>query len=577
MSDMFEQEFEAVKQDIRRLDDKVADVEAEAGASVGHVNDLLNWVRRFRILDWLSVGGGIESQDNVDGTAVIDGSVEAPYPFEVIEDYTYPASSTERRVSVRDGLFDVIKSGVGSVSSIALGTGISTSVTQISTDILASGSPVYVYLLVGKVSEDGNMIEATQVQAKISATRLDETDITHGQPHCVRILATVTNNAGVLDIIPEWFGGDIKEQPIVPDTTDLFNGADTETSKSITYDGFGRLGLYGFHGGVGQDDGKVLYAGNDGNGDMTLKYDYACLADSDENTSLTNIPVEFFPDGSQYIAYDAYQYVVGDTRPDGLSDFKELSPSQTINIWDYCDAWYTADPPAPPVHNHSNHTFTVDDHDNEAIDRYIINSGDAGRNNCTGGMVIGDAQVTPKASISPAARTLYDDVESAVVLWGAQELRTGNNAKWHTIDVAKSDTVIASNSLWSNGGFGATNGIYATKGTGNQAGLFENGSRIAKLGGINGAGYFEWTGVNSVELSPSPTLAVQVTGVSLFGGDVLIDTGDVKISTSGDYYHLGKQGGTITNWFSGGLTTGTGIIEIDADDLKSTDKILVVR
>ena len=111
MSDMLEQEIEAVKQDIRRLDDKVTDVEAEASASGGHVNDLLNWVRRFRILDWISMGDGIDEQESADGLVTIESFYDNPPPFEVIHDYTYTPSSTEAKCALRGGLFDVVKSG----------------------------------------------------------------------------------------------------------------------------------------------------------------------------------------------------------------------------------------------------------------------------------------------------------------------------------------------------------------------------------------------------------------------------------------------------------------------------------
>lgn len=63
--------------------------------------------------------------------------------------------------------------------------------------------------------------------------------------------------------------------------------------------------------------------------------------------------------------------------------------------------------------------WTGDQHNVASGTAYVItnSTGNAARNSCDAAMVLADAAATPKASISPHARTLYDASGNAILVW----------------------------------------------------------------------------------------------------------------------------------------------------------------
>jgi len=148
---------------------------------------------------------------------------------------------------------------------------------------------------------------------------------------------------------------------------------------------------------------------------------------------------------------------------------------------------------------------------------------------------------------------LNDQAEVLTLDWNSRQL---DGADW---------TVLAGTILKVADTTAAASGDGALEVTG--GGYFGNG--IYSVGDvITPAGYF----INSTctaEVAVTSTLALRARG-------------DISIQTTGDYYHLGNQGGTgdDASYVSGGLVlakAGKTLTIIDGNDLKATDKLVVWR
>ena len=111
---------------------------------------------------------------------------------------------------------------------------------------------------------------------------------------------------------------------------------------------------------------------------------------------------------------------------------------------------------------------------------------------------------------------------------------------------------VGTGALVCDGGGWFAKGVYGKAAVGGNGGVFEDSG-----------------GANFVNL-----------GLDLYSmhafGDVRVDTGDIAITTSGNYSHLGNQGQTISNWTSGGLLSGSNIVEKELQNMAPTDKVLVI-
>ena len=76
------------------------------------------------------------------------------------------------------------------------------------------------------------------------------------------------------------------------------------------------------------------------------------------------------------------------------------------------------------------------------------------------------------------------------------------------------------------------------------------------------AGYFN-DGVATVKIAGS-------------AGAIEATSGDIKIVTSGDYYHKGNKGGTTDGHSGGILLDGVTLTQKSVEDLSPTDKVWVV-
>jgi hypothetical protein len=85
---------------------------------------------------------------------------------------------------------------------------------------------------------------------------------------------------------------------------------------------------------------------------------------------------------------------------------------------------------------------------------------------------------------------------------------------------------------------------------------------LAKLGTALEAGLFE-------DGTTTTSIGTGVDAISADGGNISL--------TNGVFEHASNEGQSVANWFSGGLAYGADIVEIGADELLATDKILVRR
>jgi len=161
-------------------------------------------------------------------------------------------------------------------------------------------------------------------------------------------------------------------------------------------------------------------------------------------------------------------------------------------------------------------------------------------------------------SLSPDLRTLYgqwsgtDTTDAGVGTGSFVTLGGASIAKELRVDgTATSYTVLADNALYTAGGLGVTNGIFATKGTSAlAAGQFTDGAIGTS---ISGGGFGLTT-----------------------NGRLNVNGNNIEITTSGVYKHLGVDGVTVASRASGGIDIGS-THEIEFQFLLPTDKILVRR
>ena len=110
------------------------------------------------------------------------------------------------------------------------------------------------------------------------------------------------------------------------------------------------------------------------------------------------------------------------------------------------------------------------------------------------------------------------------------------------------------------GGYFAV-GNYVDRGAASNAGEFRDGATYARLASTSYAASF----------------AFGTEQVDICDGFDAISANSGRINSADGFSFNGILGVTITNWTGGGIVTGTDIVEIDASDLRATDKILVRR
>lgn len=167
------------------------------------------------------------------------------------------------------------------------------------------------------------------------------------------------------------------------------------------------------------------------------------------------------------------------------------------------------------------------------------------------------------------------------------QLENGNlvGTAWKTTNTSDiKDGVLGTASLGSSGGFWVKKrmiiGSSATSTGSVNTGAWQNRGG----GSFRRTLYGEYREVILTLLDTS-SQALRATNTT-HGTDCLLGTegwgldvadGDARVSSAHVYYHGANSGAAITNWFSGGIFYGSSVIEISGDDLRASDKILVIR
>lgn len=297
------------------------------------------------------------------------------YPFQVIPDNTHVQISSERRVSVRGGLVDVILSGGDSVPSLAITQGdvtgsgsLLTDIFTVDVDIPSAASPGttrWVYQVVNSATDAGEIAEAYALGTYMSsdATRPNETNLTnpgvsvpHVQPLAVKVLARVNNTDGKLTIDPEWTGGDWKVQPIVLDSEDPFNtGAEANFHRSLEWNSKGNAGIFGFAAINGASNfGKVpynYYAESGGAGTGVTSHDilwgFVCKAaglSGGSTAQVEDIITELSTSGTN-LTFKRADFKVGEALgqiADGFCNFSlDGDGQQSLDLTNLIETWWS--------------------------------------------------------------------------------------------------------------------------------------------------------------------------------------------------------------------------------------------
>jgi len=492
--------------------------------------DILSWAKRIqRYVHSITprTGATIKVNQTEGGTTFeTRPRADTPYPFQVIPDSDYtPVATNARRVKIRGGRWDVVKSGknvssftITSESPLTNGNGIFSSsgvsnphlpsaeipVEANESTEITDGQTVYLYLFLqsnraaavggSNISRSGDCANADSLQATWSTTRPEE-DIQAGGWNCIslKVLAVVENDGGQLTITQKWKGGDIKTNSLVPDSADVVYDGTNEDRYSLGFNRDGAMEIYGFE---ASSYGTVPYASAEIDNDKETTWDWMAKFEGSPTGSngwLQDVTNRNSSGGAigtsslyRYIDFTDKGYEVGN-RFDGSWDVGASGSTYTFDIWEYIAA-YIRD----GQHDHSDHTFTSDDHVTQGVDRYLINDGNAARNNMQSGSWIGDS--SNANSISPDARELAG-------VWTATDTTPAALGGFGAL-------------LVPNGGINYGDGLVGAKGAASFAASFTDGS----------------TDLNICD-----------------GTRGLITDGIIEIfGTGGDYWHNSQQGWTGT-------------------------------
>lgn len=288
-----------------------------------------------------------------------------PYHFEVIYDFAYVPSSTERRLAVRGGTWSraawevnklEITAPAGASPDFAAAGGPTIDDLAIATSTMADQDVwiIYAALYDDVTVNDWSPINPSDMVLKaekgtVAAPPSDPIDPDpDNRANWMRILCTVTNDAGTLTFDQHWRSGNIKDFQLIPDG-DPMNTSTTPRGASLNYvetgDMAGHLQISGFDGLTtdATDDGKALYANVSG-GDGTVYYAHpATLAGDpyvngtgpgtgDLVSGLTSIPTPT-PPVSPVTGYATIPYAVRSvTVDDATIDISASTPVSTAYV-----------------------------------------------------------------------------------------------------------------------------------------------------------------------------------------------------------------------------------------------------
>jgi hypothetical protein len=485
--------------------------------------------------------------------------LDTGYHFEVINDADFTPAALERRVAIRGGLWGVDHSGgyneyeIGGGDFAGSGSGVDDLFTTATT--IAAGTTAYVWLVINGTGGEGDMSQPSGLYAKIDTTR--PTGATY-DPRAWKILATIENDVnGELTIDPEWEGGNIDRKAMQLDGQDTLGGLGL---KSLDYNSKGDYEIEEFEGASEYECPQKVGS--------SIAWDWIATfggGTPGTSTGAQDFLVNAYDNSNGQLAFDTDTYNI----VNGTIDISNgTAAGVTVDIWGMIDE-YISNPLDPFLHGDTWAT-ALDEEDwasnGDHDPRYWANFAKAGLDpasyHTSGNMRANDIYVQDRAANHWGNDVFDVDVTSAVNITPGVGLSI--NLKTDATGVVNIDGTTAAGAgtgalVCDGGGYFAA-GLYAVKGGSTYAGYFTDGTYAAFLGTGSTAAGFNNGGLISVDLCTA-TFA-------------MLAVGDVDVS-SGDYYHESTQGITLSNWFGGGIATGTGIVEKEVQNLAPTDKVLV--
>jgi hypothetical protein len=423
---------------------------------------------------------------------------------------------------------------------------------------VSSDGTYYVYLQLASATYDPSLHPQT-LTVEISQTIPDNTTTLN----IYKTLCTITVSGGVIaanGITPQYYGGDYRDFFAIPDSNSAYDASSDKRFYSLELSPRGSR-----HEGTLQD------------------YDW----DNAVSTAMTDADFLIF---RKTVGTGANQYF--EKKYCDFNDFKAADSflSDYATNAGHAVTADTATDVIHHLHDHSEHVWSTDDH-NQSRQPYLLldANGSATRNLCHASMVIGDNN--NKTSISPHGRGLYDAAAKQSVDWNTRTLFDSGGSTavlcWDTLNGTpknwKLDFGLTTGNWWKPTGFA----VYST------GSAYFNA--VGNVGMDSSAGTFSLnSGSSSPSILRSPNIRIlpvtEAVGNCYIGNEggspnirfanVRIDATRIDLaidSATMDIYYAGVLGRSITGWTDKGGLTGTGIIEINQGDLRTTDKILVRR